>query len=169
MLSDRQLTHLFGNPVFVGTILQYTSMLEYDIDCLLALYISRPDRVDFVLDVVLPELTFNRKLEVFKQLPLKHTKAHGATIVALRGFQRVRNVAAHRWTVSVTTLRQLLQDQHVRPLFTDFPKSLHANFSLTRRRLTRLRGSKAFGVDARTASKDMDTRTLLKVLSDSAA
>src|SRR5664279_4125864 len=81
MLSDRQLTHLFGNPVFVGTILQYTSMLEYDIDCLLALYISRPDRVDFVLDVVLPELTFNRKLEVFKQLPLKHTKAHGDTIV----------------------------------------------------------------------------------------
>jgi glycyl-tRNA synthetase beta subunit len=154
MLTERQLTKLFGNPVFVGTVLRYATMLEYDMDCLLALYLSRPERVDFVLDSV---------------LPLKHTKAHGDAIGALRGFQRVRNVAAHRWTVSVATSRDLLKDQNVRPLFADFPKSLLAAFSVTKSRLTRLRSSKAFGVDARTASKEMESRTILKILEGDAS
>jgi hypothetical protein len=169
MITDSELARLFASPPFVGTVLRYGSFLDYDLDCLLAIYFARGDRLNDALDLLIPELTFGRKIDVLRRLPLKHTKAHGDALAALRAFQKIRNLAAHSWTVSRAKCRDLLSDPSVRGLFVDYPTSLEAGFKLTRRRLVRLRQSKAFGADARAVSRELDVRAVELVLKNASA
>lgn len=168
MLTDYQVARLFTKPSFVGAMLRYAALLEYDLDCLLTLYFARRDRIDDTLEFLLSELTFGRKIGVLRHLPLKRMKSHATALAGFRGFVRLRNLAAHNWSVPRRKVRELLKDPIIRDVFSDPPSSLEGSFRGTRRALTRLRQSKAFGPQARKASRDMEMRTLLRIMSDGA-
>jgi len=169
MITDSELAALFASPAFVGTVLRFGSFLDYDLDCLIAIYFARGDRLNTALDLLLPELTFGRKIELLRKLPLRHAKSHRDAIASLKAFQKLRNLAAHSWTVSRAKARELLSDQAIRALFVTYPVSLETGFRLTRRRLTRLRQSKAFGADARAVSQQLDMRAVELVLENASA
>jgi hypothetical protein len=62
---------LFSDHEFIGHVLRFSSLVEFDLDVLLVVYFTRSDRAEHFLESVLAHLTFDRKIRVLGGLPLR--------------------------------------------------------------------------------------------------
>jgi hypothetical protein len=163
-MSEQSLARLFSQPAFAGNLLRCAAFLEDELDILLTVYFIRSERTDAAQDLLLRELTFGRKIELLRKLPLGTSTSKKTALEALRTFQRLRNVAAHHSLIFVEKTRELLKDQGVRALFANYPTSFEKAFHAGRRSLVRLRKTKAFGPNARTESEKLEVRDTVRVV-----
>ena len=139
MRSDREIWYLFSDSSFVGDVLRKTTQLEFDLDAVLTQYFIRSDRFEAAMELLLPELTFGRKIDLLTHLPLrKSLLSYGRAIEGLRKFQRIRNIVAHSPHVSFSTAKKLARDGNYKRLLHDYPEGLLAEFGQTARSLIRL-------------------------------
>ncbi len=150
---------------YAGVVIKYATRLEFSLDCLLTAYYIRPDRYDTAMDDFWPDLTFGRKIELTKRLPLnKKLKSYGMAIAGLVAFQRLRNVVAHQWSVSLTTVGKLLDDQRLNDLLTN-EGSMEETYRATENALAQLVRTKEVGVGRKIGPADPASRALLKIMS----
>ena len=60
MKSDREIWELFCNRTFVGDVLRYSALLEFELNAVIAQYFIRSDRYEDAVQILLPELSFGR-------------------------------------------------------------------------------------------------------------
>jgi hypothetical protein len=167
MLTEEQIWRLFSKPEFVGAVLRLAALLEYDLDSLLCAYFIRPDRLESALELLFADVTVGRKLEMLRKLPVpKQLTSYRKAVAGLSRFQRIRNIAAHQWSVPRRTVHMLLEDRGFRDLLARYPEGLQEDFRATRASIWRLRRTKTWGVVCGTVG-ELDSLAVLKVLKDS--
>ena len=145
MLSDYEVRELFSDKEFIGTILRLSSLLEMSLDCALAQYFVRDDRIQEGLDLILSEMTFSKKIEILAKLPIRRNiVSHKKAIVRLRRFRRIRNIAAHSWALSISETRKLLNNSEYKAILRDYPNGTKREFQSARDSLHRLLRTKEF-------------------------
>jgi hypothetical protein len=158
---------LFSNPDFVGNVIRYTALLEFEVDCLLAQYFLRVDRIDEGISLLIEDLRFGAKVDTLAELPVRKSVASfGRAIAGLRRFGRVRNLAAHSWTVSSREVKKLLGGTEYKRMLMDYPGSLCEEFIATRTAVERLsRVGEFLGAGGRKIV-DSGMRAIERILSD---
>ena len=88
---EYRIKKLFSDKEFVGNVLQWSTRLEFWLECVLVQYFCRADRQRLSLEELLPEVTFSRKIELLSRLRIrKRVSSHRAAVRGLRRFRRVR-------------------------------------------------------------------------------
>ena len=83
----------------------------------------------------------------------------------MRRFRKIRNIAAHNWTVSVSDVEKLLGGVEYRKMLLDYPNGLREDFNETRKCLSRLTRVKEFlGMNGK-RTVDSGWISVMKVLS----
>jgi hypothetical protein len=179
MITGEEVQALFRDEAFRGSLLFRAAQLEFDLGCLLCAYFIRADRYDEAMDGLLRDLPFGRKIEIAKRLPLNKTvKSYGVALTGLVAFQRLRNVAAHQWSVSLSAARQLLTDARCRAILdvpdsttrlhsrqSSRPDGLTREYRATSSALSQLVRTKEVGVGRKRGMADPAVRALIKVMS----
>lgn len=143
--DDRKVKDLFSDSNFIGDVLRFTALLEFELDCLLAQYFLREDRVEDGMTFLISNLNFNSKVETLAKLKIrKSIESFPRAIAGLRRFRKIRNIAAHSWTVSFSDARNLLGGVEYQKMLLDYPKGLSKEFNETRKCLWRLARVKEF-------------------------
>ncbi len=139
MLTESKVKSLFSNRDFVGAVIRYTALLEFELDGLLAQYFLREDRIEGGISLLIPHLRFDDKVGILAKLPIrKPLTSFTRAVVGLRRFQRIRNIAAHSWTISSAQIKRLLSGAEYRRMLEDYPAGLDQEFMSTRDSLERL-------------------------------
>jgi hypothetical protein len=139
MKSEREIWKLLSNRTFIGDVLRYFTSLEFELNAVIAQYFIRSDRYEDAMEVLLPELSLGRKLELLTRLPIrKSLLSYQRAISGLRRFQRVRNIVAHNPHISFSKAKSLSNDGNYRQILHEYPKGMQEEFKLTRRSLSRL-------------------------------
>jgi hypothetical protein len=143
--GERKIKDLFVKKEFIGEVLRFTILLEFELDCLLAQYFIREDRIDDGLAMLISNLAFNAKIEVFAKLPVrKSVKSFPKAVTGLRRFRKIRNIAAHSFAISSSEVSNLLHGAEYKRMLAEYPEGLQEYFDETRRSLWRLRRVKEF-------------------------
>jgi hypothetical protein len=145
MKTESEIWHLFSDRKFIGSILRHTTLLEFELNGLLAQYFIRSDRYEEAMELLLPELSFGRKIDLFKRLPIrKSLKSYQTAISGLRRFQRIRNIVAHTPHISRSRSKEFTKDGNYKRILHDYPEGTLDEFRNTSRSLTRLLRVKEF-------------------------
>lgn len=128
--TERKLKDLFSNRDFIGDVIRYTALLEFDADCLLAQYFLREDRIDEGISLLIGNLNFNAKVETLAKLPVrKSVTSFTRAVAGLRRFRRIRNIAAHNWAVPSSEVKNLFNGAEYKKMLVDYPGSLREDFN----------------------------------------
>jgi len=148
--TEREVRDLFHDYEFIGHVLRASVLVEFDLDILLTVYFTRSDRAESFLEGVLPHLTFDRKIRILSQLPLrKSLKTVVRIIPDLRHLQKIRNTVAHGAVVSPRRLTELCKDVDIAKLLFDYPASLQSLSRQIRRDFTYLAKLREFRHDSK--------------------
>jgi hypothetical protein len=143
--TERKVKDLFSNHEFVGDVVRYTALLEFELDCLLAQYFLREDRIDEGMSLLISNLNFGSKVEILAKLPVRESvRSFHRAVTGSRRFRRIRNIAAHRWTMSFSEVKDLLNGVEYKLMLVDYPVGLRKDFNGTRSCLSRLSRVKEF-------------------------
>jgi hypothetical protein len=154
-----ELKKLFYEKEFIGEVLRSSTLLEADLDVLLCHFFCRKTRLKEALGKVMPEVSFNAKIEMLAALPIrKKTKSYSAAIGRLRAFRRLRNLVAHQWTTSASEIEKLCINQSIASMLDGYPDVMKAEFHACRRALSRLLRTREFRLEDGTS---IDAFTLL--------
>lgn len=162
VMTESVVSRAFVDAAFRGRIIRYATLLEYALEGTLALYFVRPERIDEIRDLLLTEIQLGRKIELLQKLPIPASRSKSAALDGLRAFQRLRNVAAHRWHVKREDARELLKNTTVARMIAN-PETFETVFRRTRRGLERIRRTRAFGPDATSAARAVAEREFMAV------
>jgi len=136
---------LLTQPLVVGDILHIANLLEFDLDLALIDFFAPPDRRDTFEELVLTELRFHQKIEIFRRLPVNKTlKSYRLALSSLTRIRKVRNFVAHGFSIREKELEKMASDKDFMAMFEDYPRSLHKELKLARLRLTALSRSKNY-------------------------
>ena len=148
--TEREVRDLFHDHEFIGYVLRASVLVEFDLDILLTVYFTQSDRAESFLERVLPHLTFDRKIRILSQLPLrKSLKTVARIIPGLRHLQKIRNIVAHSAVVSPRRLTELCKDVDVAKLLFDYPASLQSLSQQIRRDFAYLAKLREFRHDSK--------------------
>ncbi len=143
--NERKVKDLFSDSNFIGDVLRFTALLEFELDCLLAQYFLREDRIEDGLTFLISSLNFNSKVETLAKLRIrKSIDSFPRAIAGLRRFRKIRNIAAHNWTVSFSDVRNIMGGVEYQKMLLDYPIGLKKEFYETRKCLWRLARVKEF-------------------------
>jgi len=121
----RQIVDLLSDHSFVGHVLRTSSLAEFDLDILLTVYFTRDDRSEEFLQSIIPHVTFDRKIQILDQLPLrKKLKTVSRITPNLRRLKKIRNLVAHSAVISPKRVKKLLENHELARLLLDYPDSL---------------------------------------------
>ena len=144
-----KLHSLLTQPLVVGDILHVANLLEFDLNLALIDFFAPPDRRDTFEELVLTELRFHQKIEIFRRLPInKALKSYRLALNSLTRIKKVRNFVAHGFSIREKELEKMASDKDFMAMFDDYPKSLHKELKLARLRLTALSRSKNYAKSA---------------------
>jgi hypothetical protein len=136
---------LLHDHSFVGHVLRTSALAEFDLDILLTVYFTRDDRSEEFLQSIIPNVTFDRKIQILEQLPLrKKLKTVSRVIPNLRRLKKIRNLVAHSAVISPKKVEKLFQDNEVARLLLDYPGSLEEISQQIRRDFLYLANLKEF-------------------------
>ena len=139
MKSEHEVWRLLSDSEFVGDVLRYFTQLEFDLNALLSQYFIRSDRYKIAMDLLLPELSFGRKIDLFTNLPIRKTLlSYERAISGLRRFQKIRNLVAHNPHISRSMAKKIAADGNLRQIIHGYPEGMIDEYRLTRRSLSRL-------------------------------
>jgi hypothetical protein len=149
--TERRVQDLFSDNESIGDVVRFTALLDFELDCLLAQYFVREDRINEGMSLLIANLNFGGKVETLARLPVRKSVASfQRAVTGLRRFRRVRNTAAHRWTISLPEVRGLLNGVEYKKMLVDYPVGLREDFNETRKCLWRLSRVREFlGVDGK--------------------
>jgi hypothetical protein len=143
--SKWKLHNLLTQPVVVGDILHVANLLEFDLNLALIDFFAPPDRRDTFEELVLSELRFHQKIEIFRRLPInKALKSYRLALTSVTRIKKVRNFVAHGFSIREKELEKMAKDKEFMAMFDDYPKSLHRELKLARLRLTALSRSRSY-------------------------
>lgn len=164
--DNRKVQNLFSNRDFVGDVIKFTALLEFELDCLLAQYFLREDRIEDGMVFLISNLTFNNKVETLAKLQIrKSVESFPRAISGLRRFRKIRNIAAHSWIISLSDAKNLLGGIEYQRMLLDYPDGLSKEFDETRKCLWRLARVKEFlGVNGK-KTVDSSVISVMKILS----
>jgi hypothetical protein len=165
MRTPREARDLFSDHEFIGHVLRFSSLVEFDLDILLTVYFTRSDRAEHFLESVLPHLTFDRKIRLLANLPLrKSLKTVSRVIPDLRHLQKLRNTVAHSAVVSPRRLAEMCKDAEIAELVFKYPASLQRLTARIRRDFLYLAKLKEFRHDSDASTPDAVMFGFLKFL-----
>lgn len=165
-LTERKVRSLFSNRSFVGDVIRYAALLEFDVDSLLAQYFLREGRIEDGMSLLIRNLTFSEKVETLAKLPVRASVISFARAVSgLRRFRRIRNLAAHNWTISSQEAKKLMDGVEYRRMLVDYPAGLRGDFDATRNYLERLSRVKALLGSGGKRTVDPGMRLITRALS----
>ena len=166
MKTISEMKSLFTDKAFVGDVLRTTTLIEVALDCTLAYYYARADRIEPAVDSLLSEIPFGKKIDILAALPLRTTlKSRNASVASLRRLRRIRNHIAHNWRIDSEELNTLLKDQNIAHILSGYPKSLFDELQRTRAHLQILMRTREFqdrNANTRINYWDFMTRDLFK-------
>lgn len=150
MLSDESV---------IGDILRVSINLEFDLGLVLSDFFVPVDRRDCFEDLILNRLRFHEKIEIFHRLPLRRPlPSHEKAYQSLLKINRVRNFVAHGFGLREADLERFCRDEVIMRLFSDYPKSLRKELTLTRNRLWAVSRSVGFAKSTVNEHLDFDYR-----------
>lgn len=145
MKKPKQLKELFHREDFAGQVLRNATLLENELDIILCQYFCQKRRVSTALLLLFQTMTWNNKIELFTNLPIrKSTKSYQTAISGLRIFKQLRNKVAHQWTVTTNEVEKLCRNKTLARMLDGFPNTMRSNFRDCRRALSRLSRTKEF-------------------------
>lgn len=167
MSTESRVKSLFSNRDFVGVVIRYTALLEFELDGLLAQYFLREDRIEVGISLLIRHLSFGDKVGTLAKLPIrKPLVSFRRAVVGLRRFQRIRNTAAHSWTISSAEVKRLLSGaEYNRRMLEDYPAGLDQEFMSTRDALERLSRVKDLRGPGGKRTVDSGMRLIVRALS----
>jgi len=123
--TGRQIVDLLHDHSFVGHVLRTSTLAEFDLEILLTVYFTRDDRSEEFLRSIIPHVTFDRKIQILDQLPLrKKLKTVSRVIPNLRRLKKIRNLVAHSAVISPKRVKKLLENREIAQLLLLYPDSL---------------------------------------------
>jgi hypothetical protein len=139
MKSYREIWELFYDHTFVGNVLRYSTLLEFELNALIAQYFIRSDRYEYAMEELLPELTFGKKIDILTHLPVrKSLSSYQQAISGLRRFQKIRNIVAHNPSVSLSKAKLFSNDGNFKQMLQEYPTGMQQEYRQTLRALSRL-------------------------------
>ena len=148
MKTPHELKRLFYEKEFIGEVLRSSTLLESELDVLLCHFFCRKIRVKDALDKLMPEVSFNTKIELLAALPIrKKTKSYSVAIGRLRAFRRLRNLVAHQWTTTALEVEKLCKNQEIAKMLDGYPDAMKDEFRNCRQALCRLVRTREFRLE----------------------
>lgn len=145
MKSYLAIWELFFNAEFVGNVLRFSTLLEFELNALIAQYYVRSDRYEFAIEELLSELSFGKKIDILSNLPIrKSLSSYRQGVSGLRRFQKIRNVIAHNPSVSKSKAKLLSTDGNFKRMLQEYPEGMQLEYRLTLRSLSRLIRTREF-------------------------
>jgi len=144
-----KLHNLLSDAAVIGDILQTAIHLEFDLDMALIDFFATRARREAFEELILDELTFHQKIEIFRQLPVnKGLKSYRLALATLSRIKRLRNYVAHGFGLRERDLERLVRDKELLAMFEDYPRSLNKEYKLARMRLYALGKSKGYALSS---------------------
>lgn len=164
--DERKVKELLSDRNFIGDVIRFTALLEFELDCLLAQYFLREDRIEEGMAFMISNLNFSSKVETLAKLQVrKSVGSFPRAVSGLRRFRKIRNIAAHSWTMSFSEARNLLGGVEYQKMLLDYPNGLYKEFNETRKCLWRLARVKEFLGPSGKKTVDSGMLSVMKVFS----
>ena len=128
-------------PESKGTLICIAALAEEEIAVLLIRYFALPARVGEFKTLIASNLNFNEKIGALaKILPkLDATEAnYQPHLRFLRALQKLRNTAAHSYSIHIDKATELAADTEVAHITAEYPKNLWKRFTALQNYLSTL-------------------------------
>lgn len=147
MSSQKESLHFTWSQLhrsdIAGDVLRFALFVESSVDDVLIDYFVPGDRRGPFEDLLLQQLSFYQKLEIFSKLPLQRPlRSHQNLCALFASTRRLRNYVAHSYRYDEPAIRKLANDPYVLRFLRDYPASRGQQYRLVHRQLAALRKAK---------------------------
>lgn len=121
----RQLTDALGSNDIIAEVIKFSAVWEAALDNYLATeFGGTTTRYDDFIEFIAPNLSFARKIEIFKNLSLVgKTKSHSEIVSTLNRIRKVRNHLAHAQRLDASTIAKIQSDRPLVKFIIGHPSS----------------------------------------------
>lgn len=121
----RQLTEALGSNEIIAEVIKFSAVWEAALDSYLAIeFGGTTARYDDFVEFIAPNLSFARKIEIFKNLSLVgKSESHSEIVSTLNRVRKVRNHLAHAQRLDTSTIARIQSDRPLVDFILGHPSS----------------------------------------------
>lgn len=119
----RQLTEALSSNDIIAEVIKFSAVWEAALDSYLAIeFGGTTARYDDFIESIAPNLSFARKIEIFKSLSLiGKSKSHSGIVSTLNRVRKIRNHLAHAQRLDAPTIAKIQSDRQLVEFILGYP------------------------------------------------
>jgi len=109
----------------IAEVIKFSAIWEASLDNYLAIeFGGTTSRRDDFIELIAPNMSFARKIEVFQNMTFpRQTKSHAGIVASLTRVRKIRNKLAHAQRLDSTELSKIQSDRDLVAFILDYPSS----------------------------------------------
>lgn len=109
----------------IAEVIKFSAIWEASLDSYLAIEFGGPTtRYDDFIELIAPNMSFARKIEVFKGMEFpRKTKSHSGVVTALTRLRKIRNRLAHAQRLDAAAIAKIQSDRALVSFILEYPAS----------------------------------------------
>ena len=109
----------------IAEVIKFSAIWEASLDSYLAIeFGGTTSRYDDFIELIAPNMSFARKVEVFQKMTFpRETKSHSEIVATLTRIRKIRNQLAHAQRLDTSTIAKLQSDRALVSFILDYPAS----------------------------------------------
>ncbi|MCP5016953.1 MAG: hypothetical protein GY938_17045 [Ketobacter sp.] len=111
----------------IAEVIKYSAIWEASLDRYLAIeFGGTNERYDDFIELIAPNMTFSRKIEIFHKMTFpRQTKSHVSIVQTLTRIRKIRNHLAHAHRLDSKTMSKIQSDRDLVNFILQYPESFN--------------------------------------------